>query len=380
MILFFNTKIDNQISSMFESNLWGCTPVMYPRNCENTVEINKLEILKYTLETYALLNFKKIYLNIILPENRDEQNFESFLKSNFNGKKFTYNKYRPSNYYEWSIEIKKLIDENGEEELCLTAMNHDHPFVSNNKIFNEVIKDLIELEIEDKVLVYSQSAEYISKIYKNKKNIKRKYGYLLKNTTYTESIMICSLKVLKSIFEQIIIIKDKQYLPRIDWPDLIYNKKKYNLYVPMIELFKHYDGYGHISTCSFSKGLNINNNYHSSNIVDWISDQWWTLLFLAIRDADLSNNKIKEQFKIIFNKSIDTFINSHSLYIEEENKINIDEFSYLIRSAICSKLNKNMREILFDKKFSKITLKIKIINIIWMIKLKIIKLKNKLIK
>jgi hypothetical protein len=380
MILFFNTKIDNQISSMFESNLWGCTPIMYPRNCENTVEINKLEILKYTLETYALLNFKKIYLNIILPENREEQNFESFLKSNFNGKKFTYNKYRPSNYYEWSIEIKKLIDENGEDELCLTAMNHDHPFVSNSKIFNEVIKDLIELKIENKVLVYSHSAEYISKIYKNKKNIKRRYGYLLKNTTYTESIMICSLKVLKSIFEQIIIIKEKQYLPRIDWPDLIYNKKKYNLYVPMIELFKHYDGYGHISTCSFSKGLNINNNYHSSNIVDRISDQWWSLLFLTIRDADLSNNKIKEQFKIIFNKSIDTFINSHSLYIEEKNKINIDEFSYLIRSAICSKLNKNMREILFDKKFSKITLKTKIINIIWLIKLEIIKLKNKLIK
>ena len=348
LILLFNSKIENTIDSYFQKNNWGSSPIMYPRLTMDKDDLNKLEILKYTIKSYSKINFFKVIFNLELNTFEEENEIFLFINKYFINCEIEINFKRPCTKEAWIKILKYYNNLYGEDFLCMLAMNHDHPFIlESDNLLAKIINDAFDRIRPNDFIIYSHTPEYISKVNLKNNCVNSKYGFIATKMECTESIVIGKFEKIIDLFLQIQVKDVSTYVPRIDWPNLKYLKKSFTIYIPSRELFKHFDGYGHITTIDYYFGLKVKDIDESKNYIELVANLWWNAMSIYIRDnlpLFMKNYFFKTIFSNIYNKTIDIYI---STFI---NKVNYtdEEFKFMVSSAIMTKINTNGSQIIFD--------------------------------
>lgn len=289
--LYFNCKITDE-------TLWA--------GKKNSI-ISKFEILKKTIKSFSVINFKNSIFNIEIDcEDSSKKNKElkSIIEKNIKSKKIILNYTRPSTIEQWQENIKiaeNLIDKN---EPVIVCMNHDHPYIDySTSSFYRNIKSMFPKNANNfrKVFFYSHAPEAISSIFDNQKFQKKKPKiYKKKITKFVDSICIMSLETLSHIWK-CKVFKGK-YIGRFDWPDTGFTSSL-NLtgYIYPREYFKHFDGYSHVTNLENISKFNLQSilpfhfptRRNNKILVEFYYKIWENVFLLSIRDS--LKKKIKNQ-------------------------------------------------------------------------------------
>lgn len=180
---------------------------------------------------------------------------------------------RPCRVEEWMKEIREVCLEWGENCAIFWHYNHDHPLIST--LSNSMLDDLEKIAEADGVILASHYPEMVTyfdeeykgfnlkkgKIIKQKepKNIQHillehpwKYseegwGLASESGVNLQGEVVCNGRVMLSVWSSLGKVasnRNREYVARPDW-DLVEGKLDYILYLPPIELYAHFDGYGH---------------------------------------------------------------------------------------------------------------------------------------
>ena len=137
MVLLFNVYITGQSSTR---GAWEQAGIVYDRG--NLDRPNKLDILKYSLASYAVAYpWKRVILNLeidpaYLPEDR-QQELKDFAYNEFKGTEIFYSSKRNLNQQEW-INTYSLIN----DDVIFYQCNHDHIFIDNS---TDYLEELVKL-------------------------------------------------------------------------------------------------------------------------------------------------------------------------------------------------------------------------------------------
>lgn len=213
---------------------------------------NRLEIFKYMLASYSVLNFSDIYIYCKLDNDylHEKKNLELYINELFNKPNIIFDRYITQQ--EWyNSNIFKNLDDN---EIALFTQNDDHIFIGRDlNIINEGIELMKTCNNDYKALYYSHFPEINNLCRKLK--CKSNGNYYCLNIPITDSIQFFNIKYLKFLLFDIV-WPTKQMI-RID--ELIRDKRIWNNYgtnifnydiitlVPKEECFRHFDGYSHVN-------------------------------------------------------------------------------------------------------------------------------------
>ena len=274
MVLLFNVYITGQSSTR---GVWEQAGIVYDRG--NLDRPNKLDILKYSLASYAVAYpWKRVILNLeidpnYLPEDR-QQELKEFAYNEFKGADIFYSSKRNLTQQEW-IDTYSLIN----DDVVFYQCNHDHVFIDSS---TDYLKELVELyKVYGDSLTISTShfpeairsakSGYIDHHEYAPKSMPTDYkvndNHIYKTGTNLDSLIIITKEIYRSWFlegdwKRIQVppglfpsgqmelartegtgiiglggIKDIIKLPLINQ----------TLVIPFKELFRHFDGYWHQS-------------------------------------------------------------------------------------------------------------------------------------
>jgi hypothetical protein len=214
---------------------------------------SKVDIFKYTIDSYLNLNFDEIIFNVEFENGIDKENFSNT---------YSFDKRLKINYHRSDTKIKYLnnLRSFNKESWCLFSPNNDHPYVSSDKnLLNklESYADVIEERYSMPTSIfYSHFTEILNLIYPNDylnsfKSNRVKYieenddAYVVEfpNLHYS-SIQILKVKYLIELLEEI-----PENNPRIirleDISKYINIDKPVISLIPKSEICRHYDTYIH---------------------------------------------------------------------------------------------------------------------------------------
>jgi len=142
MILLFNVYITNTSAT---GGVWESQGAGYDRG--NLSSYSKLEILKYSLASYAVAYpWSKAIINIQLDTNYNNEptktSLRNFVENEFKETKLHFSFTRNIHQKDW-IKTYELLD----DDLILFQGNHDHVFIDNSQ---EYFKQLVKLKDEYK--------------------------------------------------------------------------------------------------------------------------------------------------------------------------------------------------------------------------------------
>lgn len=227
-------------------------------------ERSKVDIFKYTLLSYASLDWKKVYINYECENAASVDDVFEFSMKLF--PKATVTKKRSSTAKQFFENLSKINESDG--AWIFFSPNNDHPIISNNKInFSQIIKDANSIFYDVNLdknyhniesIAFSHYPEIINSI--RKSNFL--YGYnnifhevlhegeeslLLKpSRPMLDSLHLYRLGNLKKLFQDEISSENKRVVRLEDLK--IYNNNKsiqQYIYVKKYEICRHYDGYNH---------------------------------------------------------------------------------------------------------------------------------------
>lgn len=249
---------------------------------------DKVDIFKYTLASYTVIPWSKvlIYCELDTVYKEREQEIQDFVKEEFKN----YNVHLSFKRNEYQKDWQKIYDEHLDEDLIWFCCNHDHPFMDYNlDILDKGIDLLSQCPDFPASIYFSHWPELLNKstFLHNEKpgpvDIHDGYiGFQLINNN--DSIQIINKALYRRWwFEE---NYGNAFLPRSDYRLYKNNKpvgydirenRKHALYhycfVPLRELCRHYDGYGHVNIDShkcpalvippyfFSNSMQIRWNY-----------------------------------------------------------------------------------------------------------------------
>jgi len=241
---------------------------MYPRPLGSQDSEDKLGVLLLSLKSMAQLPIDRVLYNIELsPEfQEDSKEIEGCIRSYFPNALLHSEGKRPTSLAEWerSSLVAAEFFLRGQPIVCV--FNHDHIFVDYRiEPFTDVIKEVFEDGTRhDAMLVYSHAPEVISSISDSNSYKLRLLAYpgmTVKSTevrgqggvlfTATETGRIDGINVttaagLKRMWSAAVANSD--YVPRPDWPGVSFEEMEFVSYFTPREFFRHFDGYGHVTT------------------------------------------------------------------------------------------------------------------------------------
>jgi len=137
MILLYNVYITNKSSTKGQ---WESLGIVYDRG--NLEKPNKLEILKYSLASYAVAYpWKKVILNLELDPDYisldKKQELKEFVYNEFKNTEIIYSDRRNLFQQDW-INTYDLLD----DDVIFYQGNHDHIFIDNS---TEYLEELVQL-------------------------------------------------------------------------------------------------------------------------------------------------------------------------------------------------------------------------------------------
>lgn len=221
---------------------------------------NRLDIFKYTLNSYRNIKFRSVYIFVKLDSEflyRKEELYR-FINDTFSKSEVYIDDNRYETQYEWAIFMNSIKDKYYiNDELVWFLQNDDHVFIdSNTKILDEGIKLLEEDPSQYKTLYFSHWPEITRLSGKNNTQSLCK-NYIKFTETLIDSIQIFNFKYLYYILCE----NNINYsFKRIDHIlHLNYNHKRayrpydhtirpldQTIFVPLKELCRHFDGYDHV--------------------------------------------------------------------------------------------------------------------------------------
>jgi len=235
MLLIFNTFITEQRARVNR----------YPR----------MNIFKYVVYSYRNIIFKRIYFFIKLDDNYENQrdNILNFIHHTFSylDKSNIYIEFdRLCIQHQWNPLIPKLYEEFGGNEPIMFLNNDDHVFIDyDTKLLEEGLAILANEPSHHKSIYISHWPELIklSGKYNTHNRCSNFIGFKL---SLLDSVQIFNLQFLHYILVEY--IWKNNYHPRIDniLNELTNTPSQDNvlsqtIYIPLKELFRKFDGYGH---------------------------------------------------------------------------------------------------------------------------------------
>lgn len=372
MILYFNTKLVDTplINARLDNEFFY--PVIYPRSEPSFQKENPFEILLKTLGSYADLDFSTAIFNIEV--DLDILDYKDilrvFIKEHFSKSKVMLRFKRPSTVEAWIDDVQSHIATSGKSEPVLVVMNHDHPFVdySVDPLYGAINEVFTTKNSFQKILYYSHAPEVISWAINGRGRVRFKQMpsglyYSSYVDTSIDSIGIMTFETLLYIWSKAIF--SGGYVGRIDWKGLSYKNLNLTTYVYPRELFRHYDGYNHIT------GLRLDNEvsratiipfrypeHNLNHLLDFYYAKWLSILSLMIRDRMALQYKRGFISKQVFVDSITLSLELFDkFYLRKDVLINIldEEFLPILRHDIENKIYFNAND-LYSKMLTEISL------------------------
>jgi hypothetical protein len=262
MILFFDTYI----VASFVNHSGGLNNVDIERvKLLNNIRISntiynycpKIDIVKYTLSSYKLINWSKVFIRFECEDDNDTNIFFKFCKDLFPNA-FIENKRSTTE----SDFHKALYNISTENPWVFFSPNNDHPFLNKPENFEnlfQVAEKYEKLNISDIVSIqyshFTESQTTISPLkheWGANKNFckiieKNDSCFVVRNQfLLADSIKIFRLHALLSFFK---LNETNKRVIRIEDTNVYRNKKITEItIIPREELCRHYDGYTHIIT------------------------------------------------------------------------------------------------------------------------------------
>lgn len=202
---------------------------------------NKLDILMYTLASYATAPWSHVVCNVLLAkEYKDrEEELHTFIKDIFKNHKLILNNSRVCLQKDWQRQIHQLLELNDPLTFCVS--NHDHPFMDYNL---DVLKLGEEKILEDShthaVLRYSHLSEFPNYWTAMKCDIDEDGFKTLRD--YMMGIDAVKTKTLLDWWYSFDI--GDTFCPRPDWQGLPKGAEM-KVYYPPRTLCDHFDAYMH---------------------------------------------------------------------------------------------------------------------------------------
>jgi hypothetical protein len=299
--LYFNTRIEILNDDIRELQI-----PLYP---SKSPEKDNFSVLIECLRSYQVLKFNNVIFNIELVGGRPEHWDTLLQEINFlDYKNIVLNRTRPSSLKDWINNLDSIKKYFAKNVPLMVVMNHDHLFVDYTIKPLQFILNNINF-YDNHVFYYSHQPEINSWILNGRGVTKFNFDkklFICSNTVdyWIESIIFTTLQTLLNIFNKIKCSSDA-YLPRIDWPNITYNPLGLKLLTFPRELFRHYDGYGHITSLRFV--LDCSYNFNNASI-----EQKYYILFLhnyiiALKKMCEVDGYDYENLKINFLKCFDLF-------------------------------------------------------------------------
>ena len=245
---------------------------------------DKVDIFKYTLASYSVIPFSKVLINCSLNGNYShrKEELKNFLEKEFAGQNLKLKFDRIEYQKDW----QKLYDEELDDDVIWFSCNHDHIFMDYNlDILNDGTK-LLSQAIDSPASIYPShwpellnKASYIHNEKPGPTDVYDKYvGFHLMNNN--DSFQIIN----KALYRKWWFDEDygDAYLPRSDYRladkngtpigyDIRQGRKTGMLhhycFVPLRELCRHYDGYGHVEiNPNLCPALSIPPGFFDNNI------------------------------------------------------------------------------------------------------------------
>lgn len=261
MILILSTFVTNDRRS-------------FPYEKSKICNYSRIDIFKYMLKSYKNLPFKEVYLFIKLDNEFISQgqyfydnDITEYLYNNFSN--LSKNKIhivldRYTNQTRWIPFIKTIMDKHGPNESVWFTQNDDHIFIDNN--LDVLLEGLTQLEGDTnrhKSIYFSHWPEILKLSGKQETPVLYN-NYIKFNLSLLDSIQIFNLQFLYDIFvdyqwknEHILIdsiLNELCHQPSVD------NPLSQVIYVPLKELCRHFDGYGHVGISNDCPRLELPNN------------------------------------------------------------------------------------------------------------------------
>lgn len=217
----------------------------------DTQGYSKLEILKYTIKSYKRLPFTDLYFYISLQDvyKSEIESLKEFIYSTFShidANKIHITDTVYTSQSEWAPVITNLMKNHGPEQAVWFTQNDDHPFIDYNlDILQEGLRTMSDCKHAHKSIAPTHWPEAIKLSGRNQSN--RLVGnYIQFDMTATESMQIMNLRLLYHIFVRHEWVRTHS---RTDYILTDFNQTNpfnQTIFIPLRELVRHFDGYGHV--------------------------------------------------------------------------------------------------------------------------------------
>jgi hypothetical protein len=271
--LYVNTMLTNSPAIASSAS----SPI-YPRPRSPEDAIQKFEVLRLSLRSMASLPVNKVLYNIELGDGFDgivKEAVDHMIHEFFPNAEFRTELKRPTSLQEWQASSRFASCFFGPNTPVVCCFNHDHIFVDYNAepLLNVIEKIFGEIADFHAFLGYSHTPECISQAHNCEA-----YRHRLASTLgmeldfhsfrmHTESLYsYVEVGKIDGIFvttpqglERLWLSARSQvaYIPRPDWPGVDFPETNFVKYLCTREFFRHFDGYGHVTTIPRYLGLSF---------------------------------------------------------------------------------------------------------------------------
>jgi len=318
----------------------------------------KDEILKLALNSVSHLKFKKIIMNIEGDSFYQEsvEAIRKHVKKIFPESEIISEEKRPSTVEEWRRSADLAEKFFGLNAPIVCWFNHDHIFVDNqaNTFITEV--ERIFENNPQVYFTYSHQPEAISNIIRSNafgKNTEEtdprpneqdtykridRYFYHKITTKFIDGIFVATGQGLKYLWNNL--ETNLGYVPRPDWWGVTHDKSVFNMIGHSREFFRHFDGYGNITTLPQMLAMTFRDfdtegryiprkqiaDIYSSNDIDIIKIKalgelylrlFYETCLIALRDArvrKISGNQESQSFNQILHLVVALFLETYVSY------------------------------------------------------------------
>jgi hypothetical protein len=331
--LYFNARLIGKQLVKPNRNSFYVSPIMYPTSI-NQKNLNQYEVLVNTIITYSKINFNVAIFNLDIGNynDGDTKDIKKLLIKYIRAKKLIINFTRPSNSKEWYKSVTNAHLLIGYNQPTLIVMNHDHFFLDDDDLYlDKIVNDIFNTNNDfGKMLAYSHIPELISEILlQNNKTITKNYVYKNEKANNKPPIYITTMETLIKYLPSNV-SDESLYIGRLmDWVyprNIIFNVR---IFIPLRELFKHYDGYGHITPTKLIRDLrlediNRNNQDNEKRILLDYYEKWLSLYFIYLRDSIKYYNIMqspKYRIRKAIDNTFDQFVENHLVFDNFKNKL-----------------------------------------------------------
>lgn len=218
---------------------------------------SKIDIVKYTLASYAIINWDKVIIRFECEDIEDVDDFQSYCHNLFPEAAIINSRSDTAQKYVMALDSLKIYG----NPWIFFSPNNDHPFINQPERFNSLINLAEECERKYPDAIVSVLYSHFTESQNDLTPKHPQWGYwagcfkrlletydfayvVTSNVSSIDSIKIYRLNFLISIFSN---TKNKGRVIRIEDTEFYLSKIKEVSVIPRKELCRHYDSYCHVT-------------------------------------------------------------------------------------------------------------------------------------